>query len=95
MDKVLENIKTRRSVRSYKPDTVPQELLDRIAEAGIFAASGMGRQGTLILQITDKALRDRLSAMNAAVMGREGDPFYGAPRAVCRTRQPRIQDICL
>lgn len=79
MDKILENIKTRRSVRSYKPDAVPQELLDKIAEAGLFAASGMGRQGTVILQITDKALRDRLSAMNAAVMGRDGDPFYGAP----------------
>ena len=79
MDKILENIKTRRSVRRYRPDAVPQEFLDKIAEAGLFAASGRGRQGTLILQITDKALRDRLSAMNAAIMGCDGDPFYGAP----------------
>ena len=79
MDKILENIKTRRSVRRYRPDAVPQEFLDKIAEAGLFAASGRGRQGTLILQITDKAIRDRLSAMNAAIMGCDGDPFYGAP----------------
>ena len=48
MDKILENIKTRRSVRRYRPDAVPQEFLDKIAEAGLFAASGRGRQGTLL-----------------------------------------------
>lgn len=77
---VLECLKTRRSVRAYLPDAVPQEYLDRILEAGLFAASGMNRQGTVILCITDRKLRDRLSRMNAAVMGKEGvDPFYGAP----------------
>lgn len=80
MNTVLENIRTRRSIRSYKPDAVPRELLDRIAEAGLCAASGMNRQSTIILEVTDKNLRNRLSRMNAAVMGREGtDPFYGAP----------------
>ncbi len=77
---VLHSLVTRRSVRSYKSDPVPQELLDQITEAGLYAASGMGRQGAVILQVTDKALRDRLMRMNAAIMGREGtDPFYGAP----------------
>ncbi len=77
---VLHSLITRRSIRQYKPDPVPQELLDQIIEAGLYAASGMGRQGTVILQVTDKTLRDRLMRMNASVMGREGtDPFYGAP----------------
>ncbi len=79
MDKILENIRTRRSVKSYKPDAVPQELLDLVIEAGLYAASGRGRQGSVILQITDPALRDRVAAMNAAVMGVDADPFYGAP----------------
>ncbi len=41
----------------------------------------MGRQSAIILKVTDHALRDRLSALNAQVMGApEGtDPFYGAP----------------
>jgi nitroreductase len=39
----------------------------------------MNRQETVIVAITDKATRDRLSVANAAVMGRNGDPFYGAP----------------
>lgn len=76
---VFEAIKTRRSIRRYKSDMVPDELLDRIVEAGLYAASGMNRQSTIILKITDKALRDELSRMNAAGMGRDSDPFYGAP----------------
>lgn len=82
MDKqaVLECIRTRRSVKAFLPDAVPQEKLDAIIEAGLYAASGMNRQSAIVLCVTDRALRDRLSRMNAAVMGAEGrDPFYGAP----------------
>lgn len=75
----LETIKTRRSTRKYKSDPVPQELLDKIIEAGLYAPSGMGRQTTIILAVTDKAMRDKLSAMNAKIMGTDSDPFYGAP----------------
>ena len=75
----MQNLLTRRSVRKYKPDMVPQEKLDKILEAGTYAATGMGRQSPIILAVTDKALRDKLSKMNAAIMGSDNDPFYGAP----------------
>ena len=75
----MQNLLTRRSVRKYKPDMVPQEKLDKILEAGTYAATGMGRQSPIILSVTDKAMRDRLSKMNAAIMGVDSDPFYGAP----------------
>ena len=75
----IQNLLTRRSVRKYKPDMVPQEELDKILEAGTYAATGMGRQSPIILAVTDKAMRDRLSKMNAAIMGVDSDPFYGAP----------------
>ncbi len=75
----MQNLLTRRSVRKYKPDMVPQEKLDKILEAGTYAATGMGRQSPIILAVTDKALRDKLSKMNAAIMGVDSDPFYGAP----------------
>ena len=40
----------------------------------------MGRQSPIIIAVTDRAVRDELSAINARIMGREGaDPFYGAP----------------
>ena len=77
---VLDCLMTRRSVKAYRPDAVPEDRLNRILEAGLYAASGLNRQGTIILCITDRALRDRLSRMNAAILGRAGsDPFYGAP----------------
>ena len=80
MDEILEQIKTRRSIRKYKSDAVPQEMLDSIIEAGLYAASGRGTQNPVIVQVTDKNLRDKLMRMNASIMGREGtDPFYGAP----------------
>lgn len=75
----FETLMTRRSVRKYKPDMVPQEKLQRILEAGEYAATGRGRQSPIILAVTDKTMRDQLSKMNAAIMGVDSDPFYGAP----------------
>ena len=42
MSSVLQQMKSRRSIRKYKPDMVPQEILDQIIEAGLYAANGMG-----------------------------------------------------
>ncbi len=78
-NEILENIKTRRSVRKFKPDMVPGDILDQIIEAGTCAPTGMNRQSPIILAITDKAVRDQLSALNAKIMGAGTDPFYGAP----------------
>lgn len=76
---MLEMMKQRRSVRRYKADLVPQDKIDAVIEAGLWAASGMGRQSVIIIAVTDRAVRDALSKANAAVMGSNGDPFYGAP----------------
>ena len=79
MSDVLETIKSRRSIRKYKSDMVPQDKLEKIIEAGTYAATGMGKQSPIIVAATNKELRDRLSAMNAKIMGTNTDPFYGAP----------------
>ena len=79
MNDVLETIKSRRSIRKYKSDMVPQDKLEKIIEAGTYAATGMGKQSPIIVAVTNKELRDRLSAMNAKIMGVNSDPFYGAP----------------
>ena len=81
MSNVLDKMKTRRSIRKYKPDMVPQELLNQIIEAGVYAASGKNRQDSIIIQVTDKKLRDEIMRMNCEIGGwQEGfDPFYGAP----------------
>ena len=38
MNDVLETIKSRRSIRKYKSDMVPQDKLEKIIEAGTYAA---------------------------------------------------------
>ena len=79
MSDVLETIKSRRSIRKYKSDMVPQDKLEKIIEAGTYAATGLGKQSPIIVAVTNKELRDKLSAMNAKIMGTNTDPFYGAP----------------
>ncbi len=80
MNETLKTIQQRRSVKKYKPDAVPKDLLDQIAQAGIQAASGLNKQSPIVLVVTDKEIRDKLSKINA---GKDpffrSDPFYGAP----------------
>ena len=76
----IECLKTRRSIKAYDPDRMPsREQLDAILEAGMNAPTGRGLQSPVIVAVTDKDTRDILSGMNAAVLGSNGDPFYGAP----------------
>ena len=82
MNETLKTLTERRSCRSYKADPVPQEILDQILEAGTYAATGMGKQSPIMIAVTDKEVRDQLSRMNAAVMGANTDPFYGAPALI-------------
>ena len=79
MNETLKTLVERRSCRSYKPDPIPAEIMDQILEAGTYAATGMGKQSPIMIAVTDKAMRDRLSKMNAAVINANNDPFYGAP----------------
>ena len=79
MNETLKVLTERRSCRSYKPDPIPAEILDQILEAGTYAATGMGKQSPIMIAVTDRKTRDRLSKMNADVMDASNDPFYGAP----------------
>ena len=79
MNKVIENMIERRSVRRYKSTPVPQNLIDEILKAGTYAPTGWNKQSPIIISVTDEELRDRISKINAETVGIEGDPFYGAP----------------
>lgn len=79
MNTELQALLERRSIRSYKPDMVPQELIDQVIEAGLYAASGHSEQDSIIVAVTNKEVRDKLSQMNRAIMGMKSDTFYGAP----------------
>ena len=69
----------RRSIRAYQDKIPPTESIKMVAEAGTYAPNGLGRQSATIVVVTEKTLRDRLSQMNAAILGTAADPFHGAP----------------
>lgn len=81
MNEVIKAMKERRSIRKFKAEMPPKADLEQIVEAGLYAANGRGRQAVITIAVTDKELRDKLSAVNNEIMGGpEGnDPFYGAP----------------
>lgn len=81
MNEVIRAMGERRSIRSFKPDMPAKEDLEQIIRAGLYAANGMGQQAPITVAVTNRALRNRLSAENCRIGGwPEGfDPFYGAP----------------
>ena len=81
MNEIIKAMEERRSIRKFKPEMPKKEDLQQIVEAGLYAANGMGRQATITVAVTNKELRDKLSAINCKIGGwDEGiDPFYGAP----------------
>lgn len=54
MSSVLEIIKTRRSVRKYKADPVSRALIEKVIEAGTYAATGRGSNLLSSLQLLIK-----------------------------------------
>ena len=79
---IITALKTRRSIRRYKPEQITDEELKTVLEAGTWAPTGMGYQDPWIIAIQNPALMERISRMNREIWGRDIDPFYGAPTYV-------------
>lgn len=95
-----ENLLKRRSIRKYKDTPVPEELLQKVLEAGTYAPTGMNRQSPIIVAVTDKQTRDIIEKENAVVMGNaDAKPFYGAPAVIVVFYNPDFitgfEDGCL
>lgn len=50
----FDTIQKRRSVRSYKPDLIPDEMLDRVLEAGQLAPTAKNSQSFKLVIVKDK-----------------------------------------
>lgn len=61
MRDVLEIIKSRRSVRKYKPEQISQESLEKIIEAGIYAPTAHNQQPWHFTVIQNTELLDRIN----------------------------------
>ena len=78
-NKMLELLKTRRSVRAYKPEQIQAQELDAVLEAGTYAPTGMGMQSPVIVAVQDAQTRQAVMELNQQARGGSGDPYYGAP----------------
>jgi nitroreductase len=91
MNETLKNLKERRSCRKYQEKQVDAAVLDLILEAGTYAPTGMNRQAPVIVAVQDPETVKKISKMNAAVMGVDSDPFYGAPTVLVVLADPEIR----
>lgn len=79
MNKTIEDIMTRRSVRKYKPEQITRDELDIVLNAGVAAPTAKNLQSPIIVAVQNREEIAHLSKLNAAVMNVDADPFYGAP----------------
>lgn len=78
----LEVLRNRRSVRKFKPQQITDEELNAVLDAGLFAPTGGGLQSPIMVVVQDKNTIAQLTAMNAKVLGKNIDPYYGAPTII-------------
>lgn len=88
MNDIIKSLKSRRSTKAFTSKQVPDDLLNEILEAGLYAPSGMNNQQVVAVAVRDKTTRDQLSRMNAAVLGTDTDPFYSAPCVIVVLSDP-------
>jgi len=58
---VMDAIQKRRSVRKYKPDEIPEDVLDKLLNAMRLAPSGKNRQPWKFIVVRDKATKAKLA----------------------------------
>ena len=81
-NEALENMKTRRAVRAYRPEQISDEALYAVLDAGTWAPTGRNRQTPVIVAVQNAEERDEVSRLNAKIMGADRDPYYGAPTII-------------
>ena len=81
MNEIIKAMIERRSIRKFKSDKVSKNDINKIIEAGLYAANGMGKQAVITVAVTNKELRDKIAEDNRKIGGWDKgfDPFYGAP----------------
>lgn len=98
MNDTLKTLETRRSVRRYRKEQVPADVMEKILRAGTFAPSALGAQAAITVVIRDKETISAIGKLNAEVLGSDADPFYGAPTLaivfVQENRRTKVDDGC-
>ena len=80
MNEVIKNMAERRSIRAYKPDRIPREILEQIVEAGYYSPNAGNKQHLRMVICEDPKINERLGKLRMLVTEKfwwpkEGEPF--------------------
>ena len=79
-NQVIETILSRRSVRAYKDQVVPKELLDKVLECGVYAANAMNaQQWEVRAVVSQELLNSTTAAAKEAAKGTPAEAQYNDP----------------
>jgi F420 biosynthesis protein FbiB-like protein len=97
-------IARRRSIRSYRPEALPRETIERVLEAAVWAPSAHNRQPWRFAVVTADGAKERLASEMGARLrvdrGRDGDPQEAIEADARRSRRritgaPCVIVVCL
>jgi nitroreductase len=70
MSDILEVIRTRKSIRRYKPAPIPDEILDKVLEAARWAPTGENYQPWRLIVIKNTETKKRSEILPSSGAGR-------------------------
>ena len=82
MNETIKTLLNRRTIRKFKPEQITDGELNAVLEAGKYAPSGGNQQSALLIAVQNKEMIKKITKMNAAVIGKDIDPYYGAPTII-------------
>ena len=83
MNDVTKVLCERRSIRKFKQDQIPSDILNEILKCGTFAPSGKNMQSGKIIVVQSKDLISEIAKVNGSFVNKPGlNPFYDAPTLV-------------
>jgi nitroreductase len=99
MNDIINTLQNRRSIRKFKPEQIKDDELNAVLEAGKYAPSGANQQSALFIVVQNKEMREKITKLNAAVLGKDIDPYYGAPTIILvladKTKVTPVEDASL
>ena len=83
MNRTIEDLLNRRSVRSFTDEPVSKEELEILVQSGMNAPSGGNRQPAIMVVVQDEETINQLERLNYEAVGNPpGKPFYGAKTVI-------------
>ena len=88
MNEVMKTILHRRAIRRFDQRQIPEDVLEQILQAGLYAPSAGGRQGVLFVVCQDREINERLGKIKRA----NSRPHMATATSYVSKEQPSIAD---